>query len=184
MNIAPHTKYAIDNIKRKILCGFFRYIYEIIRRNSKEKLFLKKFSYRNIIFSRVYIGRLYKKKLVDIFKEFKISKMYLKHDEYENRKIIERIYEEKKEINVIKILELTFEEVFIIFRKSLNNEKDKDKLKEIEIKIDGLDLLDNNDKYPDIQCLIKHLRDRNEDNIKNIINICSNFEKYLYKIFN
>ena len=182
MNIAPHAKYAIDNIKRKILCGFFRYIYEIIRRNSKEKLFLKKFSYRNIIFSRVYIGRLYKKKLVDIFKEFKITEKYPKHDEhneYDNRKIIEKMYEEKKEINVIKILELTFEEVFIIFRKSLNNEKDKDKLKEIEIKIDGLDLLDNNDKYPDIQCLIKHLRDRNEDEnyIKNIIDICSNFEK-------
>ena len=179
MNIAPHKKYRIDNIKRKILCGFFRYIFEIIQRNSKEKIFLKKFGYHHINISRVYLERLYKKKLVDIFKEFKISKIYLKHDEYENRKIIERIYEEKKEINVIKILELTFEEVFIIFRKSLNNEKDKDKLKEIEIKIDGLDLLDNNDKYPDIQCLIKHLRDRNEDEnyTKNIIDICSNFEK-------
>ena len=172
MNIAPHTKYRIDNIKRKILCGFFRYIFEIIQRNSKEKIFLKKFAYHHINISRVYFERLYKKKLVDIFKEFKISTKYLKpYDEYENRKIIERIYEEKKEINVIKILELTFEEAFIIFRKSLNNEKDKDKLKEIEIKIDGLDLLDNNDKYKDIQYLIKHLRDRNEDNIKNIINI-------------
>ena len=180
MNIAPHKKYRIDNIKRKILCGFFRYIFEIIQRNSKEKIFLKKFGYHHINISRVYFERLYKKKLVDIFKEFKISTKYLKpYDEYENRKIIERIYEEKKEINVIKILELTFEEVFIIFRKSLNNEKDKDKLKEIEIKIDGLDLLDNNDKYKDIQYLIKHLRDINEDEnyTKNIIDICSNFEK-------
>ena len=178
MNIAPHKKYRIDNIKKKILCRFFRYIFEIIQRNSKEKIFLKKFGYHHINISRVYFERLYKKKLVDIFKEFKI-RLIGYSDEYYNRKIIERIYEEKKEINVIKILELTFEEAFIIFRKSLNNEKDKNKLKEIEIKIDGLDLLDNNDKYPDIQYLIKHLRDRNEDEnyTKNIIDICSNFEK-------
>ena len=156
MNIAQRRRYYTDIIMKKILIRFFRYIKEIINRNSKEKI--------DIIISRVYNERLYKKKLVDIFKEYK-NRPYVNHDEYYNRKIIEKLYEEKKEINVIKILELTFEEAFIIFRKSLNNEKDKDKLKEIEIKIDGLDLLDNNDKYKDIQYLIKHLRDRNEDNI-------------------
>ena len=184
MNIARIRKYRSDNIMSIVLTRFFRYIMEMINRNSKEKIFFKMLIYHNINISRVYTERIYKKKLVDIFKEFKF-RLNGYSDEYYNRKIIEKLYEEKKEINVIKILELTFEEAFIIFRKSLNNEKDKDKLKEIEIKIDGLDLLDNNDKYPDIQYLIKHLRDINEDNIKNIINICSNFEKYfIYKIFN
>ena len=56
------------------------------------------------IFSRVYIERYYKKKLVDIFKEFKISEKYSKpYDEYYNRKIIERIYEEKTGKTIIQL---------------------------------------------------------------------------------
>ena len=103
MNIARTRKYRADNIMSIALTRFFEYIMEMIKRNSKEKIFLKKFRYHHINISRVYFERLYKKKLVDIFKEFKI-RLIGYSDEYYNRKIIEKIYEEKKEINVIKIL--------------------------------------------------------------------------------
>ena len=92
--------------------------------------------------------------MADILRKEKISSKYSKYDQYYNRKIIDKIYEEKKERSVIKILELTFEELFIIFRRKLNNSKDRKKLEEIKNKIKGLDLLENDD-YQDIQYFIE-----------------------------
>ena len=100
-------------------------------------------------------------------------------NKYYNRKIIDRIYEEKKERNVIKILELTFEELFIIFRRKLNNSKDLKKLEEIKNKIKGLDLLEN-DNYQDVEYFIKNYmgRYREIEYIKEFKNVCLNYEKY------
>ena len=52
---------------------------------------------------------------------------------------------------------MTFEELFIIFRKKLNFYKDRVKYKDIEEKIKGLDLLKNNN-YKDIEHLEKKIR--------------------------
>ena len=100
-------------------------------------------------------------------------------DKYYNRKIIDKIYEEKKEINVIKILELTYEELFIIFRRKLNDPEDIEKLKEIKDKIKGLDLLENNN-YNDIEYLIDKIKE-NEKRYKPD-NDNSELNKYIEKI--
>ena len=99
-------------------------------------------------------------KISDILCQQKISSKYTKFDEYENKKIIEKIYREKKEMKVIKILELTFEELFIIFRRKLNDPNDMNKLEEIKDKIKGLDLLKENNKYQDIEYLLKDIKKR------------------------
>ena len=93
-------------------------------------------------------------KISDILCQQKISSKYTKFDEYENKKIIEKIYKVKKEMKLIKILELTFEELFIIFRRKLNDPDDMNKLEEIKDKIKGLDLLKENNKYKDIEYLL------------------------------
>jgi hypothetical protein len=59
-------------------------------------------------------------KLIDILKNQSISTKNKKSDDYENRLIINKIYEERKEKDVMKILELTFKELFIIFIRKLN----------------------------------------------------------------
>ena len=111
----------------------------------------------------------------DILCQQKISSKYSKFDEYENKKIIEQIYKEKREIKVIKILELTFEELFIIFRRKLNDPNDIIKLEEIKAKIEGLDLLEENNKYKDIEYLIKNTKKRyivTDNYIKEVKKLC------------
>ena len=63
--------------------------------------------------------------MADILRQEKISFKYSNFDQYENNKI----YKENKERIVIKILELTFEELFIIFRRKSNDFEDEKKLK-------------------------------------------------------
>ena len=72
----------------------------------------------------------------------KINKLKNSH-RYENRHIVEKIMngEEKNEI-IIKILDLTYEEVFILFRRKLKCENDKNKLEEILKKFDGFKFLE------------------------------------------
>ena len=49
---------------------------------------------------------------------------------------------------------------FIIFRRKLNDPNDIIKLEEIKAKIEGLDLLEENNKYKDIEYLIKNTKKR------------------------
>ena len=84
-------------------------------------------------------------KLIDILKNQPISTKNKKSDDYENRLIINKIYEERKEKDVMKILELTFKELFIIFRRKLNKYEDVKELQKISEKIKGLNLLTNDD---------------------------------------
>ena len=72
--------------------------------------------------------------------------------------LINKIYSEKKEINVIKILELTFEELFIIFRRKLNDPEDMKRLEEMKDKLEGLDILEFNNKYNDIEYYCEKFR--------------------------
>ena len=62
---------------------------------------------------------LFKKKFKDIYKETEISEKYKLKDEKTNEKLIKRIYEEEKESEAIKILNLTYKEAFEIFRRNL-----------------------------------------------------------------
>ena len=99
----------------------------------------------------------------DILSNTPITKGFLCNDKDYNKKIIEKIYKEGKEIKVIQILELTFKELFIIFRKKLNKTEDEEEFKEIKKKIEGSDLLDDNNNYKDMNEFIDHIREKDEN---------------------
>ena len=123
-----------------------------------------------------------------ILSNIPISKKYKKFKEYENKTIIDKIYEEKKEKDVIKILNLTFNQLFIIFRKNLKKPEDAQKIKAIEKRIEGLDNCD----YKDINYLTEKIRkdyenimnrEKIEDYIKEVEEYSRNYEKRFYEIF-
>ena len=125
-------------------------------------------------------------KISDIFYEEKISYKYKYYNRYENRTIIEKIYAEKEEINIIKILELTFEELFIIFRRKLKDKEDMKKLEEIKDKIEGLDLEEKNNKYLDIEYFIERIKQKDsifyrsimDEYIEKIKSLCLGYEEW------
>ena len=192
-NIRKHNCSSKDNIINKIKTHFFHYIRDIIKKNSIYETI-------NIIkFRREFVANLKKDKnidlletkLVDILKNQQISTKNKKSNEYQNRIIIDKIYEEKKENRIIQILELTFKELFIIFRKKLNKYEDIQELKIISKKIKELDLITNDD-YDDIDYLIKDIKKKNTKNnkmteeeldiyIKKVLMACLNYEKWFHK---
>ena len=173
-------EFTKDNIMRKLKCYFFNYIIDLIHKQLINiNIRLKKISRRKMgDLTYKNNERLLKMKISDILYEPENIKIF-NDDKYYNRKIIDRIYEEKKERNVIKILELTFEELFIIFRRKLNDSEDLKKLEEIKDKIKGLDLLEN-DKYQDVEYYIKNYvgRCREKEYIEKFKDVCLNYEKY------
>ena len=197
-NIGKHNSSSKDNIMNKIKTHFFHYIRDIIKKNSNHKDI-------NIIkFRTEFVADLKKDKNVDlletkikdILKNQPISTKNKKSDEYENSLIIDKIYQEKKEVKVMKILELTFKELFIIFRKKLKKPEDKKELKKIGKKIEGLDLIKNKENkendYDDVDYLKADIRKRNSKNnkmneteLKEYINkvskACLDYEKWFYE---
>ena len=116
-----------DNIIIKIKVLFFRYFMDIIKKNSiEEKINLKKLPLIPISdLKRDRNIKLFNMKIKDIFSETPIKMNSRINNDY-NKKIREKIYKEGKEIKVIQILELTFKELFIIFRKKLNKKEDEE----------------------------------------------------------
>ena len=167
--------YSRDIILKILNRYCFRFIYDIIHKNLISKIFyLKKLSL--IGFHHYMLNeRIFKMKISDILSEPKYNRTFNNVVDDHNRKIIDKIYEEKKERSVIKILELTFEELFIIFRRKLNNSEDSKKLEDIKNKIKGLDLLENNDKYKDIQYFINLMDD--EKYIDKFKKVCLDYER-------
>ena len=182
----------------KIKTHFFHYIRDIIKKNSNHK------DINFIKFRTEFVADLKKDKNVDlletkikdILKNQPISTKNKKSDEYENSLITDKIYQEKKEVKVMKILELTFKELFIIFRKKLNKPEDKKELKKIGKKIEGLDLIKNKENkendYDDVDYLKADIRKRNSKNnkmneteLKEYINkvskACLDYEKWFYE---
>ena len=185
-----HNKFSDDNIINKIKGNFLNYfIRDIIKKFSiKKSIDIKKLP-RDIIsdLNKKRNEKLYKTKLSDFLLKNKISTKYTSCDEYENRKIIKNIYKAKKEKKVMKILELTFEELFIIFRRKLNDKEDKIKLKEIYKKIEGLNLTGKKNNYKDIEYLIdfikKKYKEKMSENeldeyIRRIKSLCLGYEKW------
>ena len=183
-----HNKYCKDNIFNK-LKGYFlnHFVIDIVEKNSEKKdIKLKILPNKTFIadLNKKKNEQLFKMKMADIFRQEKISSKYSKHDHYYNKNLIDKIYEEKKERNVIKILELTFEELFIIFRRKLNDSEDLKKLEKIKNKIKGLDLLEN-DNYKDIQYFIDkvikkkyHERDEQDEYIKKFKSLCLTYQNW------
>ena len=184
-----HNKSAGDNTINKIK-GYFinHFVRDVIKKNSiYGNLELKKLPNNFIAdLKQSENVRLYTMKIKDILKEQSISTKYKTYNYDENRKIIEDIYRKNKELKVIKILELTFEELLVIFRKKINYQKDEIIINKIAKKIGDLDLLNNNNKYDDIFYLIENTKDKYKDMdekelneyIGNIKFLCCNYIKW------
>ena len=122
-------------------------------------------------------------KIKDILSETPIKMNPLINKDF-NKKNIEKFYKEGKELKVIQILELTFKELFIIFRIKLNLKEDKEEIKNITKKIEGLDLISNNN-YQDIYYFLDSLKQNNEKDpeeteeyLNKIKNLCCNYENW------
>ncbi len=173
-----------DNIIYKLKSKFFNsYIIDIVEENSINKdIYLKKLQTKEFThdLSKINNEKLFTMKIKDILSEHPISTKYSTFDRFENKKIIEKIYREKKEINVIKILELTFEELLIIYRRSLKDPEDMKKCEGIKAKIEGLDLKNEN-KYKDFGNLIKQLEKNHEkEYIEKVERTCIEYKKFFF----
>ena len=186
--VGKHNKSCEDNIINKIKTNFFSdYIRNIIKENSINKdIDLKKLRTKEFMadLSKQNNERLFNMKIKDILCEQPISTKYSTFDTFENKLIIEKIYEENKEINVIKILELTFEELYIIYRNKLKEPEDMEKLEEIKAKIEGLELLEENNKCKDIGYLIEKLKKNHEEEyIEEVKTSCLGYINWFNKKF-
>ena len=178
-----HNKNCEDNIINKIKTHFFSYLYEIINEIINENFENKKYKIKKIptkVISNLNVidnEEMWNNTISDILKSNKISKKYSTYDEWENKNIVEKIEKNKKEMKVKKILNLKFKELFGIFRRKLNNNKEIEN--ELIEKINGLDLLDDNNMYCDFHNFIKEIEMcESQEYIKNIKDLCLDYENW------
>ena len=160
-----HTKFSNDNILRKIKVKFIHktinYINNIILTKYNNKIdVLKplkgKISQNNgINFNKKLINS----KLKDIFSIYEINGKFKLYQNNYNKSVIDKIYNENiKEL--IDIFEMTFLQVFAIFR-DLNETEKLNGLEKIDTVIREIKLKDNNNEY-----------------INKFTNVAMNFENY------
>ena len=146
-----HSKYSEDNIIQKIKGNVDIFAIDILNKNGKYNFKKLKNAHKACLKKDINMNLL-KEKIGDILYREEISTKYSTFKSNENSNIIERIREKKgKNKILINILDLTFEEVLILFRRNINYENDKIKLKEILNKFEGLNFLIDNDKYKDAE---------------------------------
>ena len=174
-----HNKKSGDNIINKIKGNFFNtFIRAFIKYNSINKdIQIKKLPNSYIAdLSKENNERLFDKTISEILCEQEISSKYSTFDKFENKKIILKILKENKETNVKKILNLTFEEAFILYR---NEPEDKEKLEEMKDKIEGLNLFDEDNNYIGFQQFKKELKKKHEDEyIEKVKNTCLGYKNW------
>ena len=184
-NKRKHNKSCGDNIIIKIKGYFFTFIRDITKNNFINKtLYFRKLPYKFISkLSKKFNVRLMNMQMKDILSEIPITTKNKKSHKFENKFIVEKLYKEEKEKKVIQILDLTFRELFIIFRRKLNLIKDKIDLEIISKKIEDLDLLKDNN-YKDINYLIDQIRNKSknmdEDSDTEITE--DDYEKYIKEL--
>ena len=183
-NNGSHTRDSEDNKIHKIKSYFGKSLYFFIRNSFIENYeFLKLEISINKNLKKDFNEKLFKMKLKDIYFNYGISEKYIHYDKDTNKKLINKIYKEEKEIAVIKILNLTYIEAFEIFRRKIKEEKDINQ--ELKNKINGTNFLDNK-KFKDFDCLIEKIREEEKKNkngdieeyINDIKRLCLHFEEW------
>ena len=145
-----HTKDKEDNIISKIKSNFQKYFHKFLLNCFQKKEDLLKMNNKVIkSLKKDNNLELFKKTLKEIFIQEDISKKYKNKEQDANVKLINKIYEENKEKEVIKILNLTYLEVFDIFRRKL-----KDISPELKEKVKGTKILDTR-YFKDAETFIK-----------------------------
>ena len=193
-----HNKSCEDNIIIKIKGYFFNFVRDITNKNFNNKsIYFRKIPYKFISnLTKNDNERLIDMEMKDILCEIPITTKNKKSSRFENKFIIEKLYFEGEEKKVIQILDLTFRELFIIFRRNLNFDEDKEDLEKIAKRIEDLDLLENNN-YKDINNLINRIRKKSEkidedtetemteddyeEYIQEMQNLCCNYQKWFNK---
>ena len=109
-----HTKHTADNIIRKIKCHFFNHIHNSLNKNlvDKKQVFYKLDNFINENLKKDYNLKLMKMTIKDIFLTSNISSKYKKKGNDINKKLIEKIYSNNKETEIIKILNKTYIETY------------------------------------------------------------------------
>jgi hypothetical protein len=182
-----HTKYSDDNIMRKIKARFLAYIIKLLNKTLKNKLyrFYKLDSKISQWLKRDYNIELFNTKIKDLILGSTISPKYrneFKKNKNQNQKLIEKIINEGEEKEVIKILDLTYLELFNVFRRKIVEIS-----YELEMKIEGISQLKNSE-FNDINIVFKELyrqeleKGELEKDINYYINkfeyLCKNYENW------
>ena len=109
-----HTKHTADNIIRKIKCHFFNYINNNLNKNlvDKKQVFYKLDNFVNENLKKDYNIKLMNSTIKDIYLTSNISNKYKKCGNDINKKLIEKIYLNNNETEVIKILNKTYIETY------------------------------------------------------------------------
>jgi hypothetical protein len=106
---------------RKIKCHFFNHINSSLNSSltNKTQTFLKLDNFINENLKRDYNMQLMEKTIKTIFTETKISSKYKKNDDiYYNKKLIQKIFDEKTEYNTINLLQKKFIEMLRFIREN------------------------------------------------------------------
>ena len=183
-----HTKYSNDNIMRKIKSNFMDFCHKLLNRSIKDRnlQFLKLNSKINENLKRDYNIELFKKTIQDLYENSSISSKYrkqIKECSEKNKMIIQEIYKkENEEIEAIKILKLTYGELFQIFRKKIANISP-----ELEDKIKDITLLQS-DEFNDINKFFNEIREQEinkkepleviEEYLNNVKYLCLTYEDW------
>ena len=159
---SEHDKYSEDNIIRKIKSYFIRFINEILNKSVKNKNyeFLKLDSKISENLKKDFNLQLLDATIKDIYNNSKISTKYrrqIKDSSDKNKFLIKIIFEEKREIETINILNLTFRELFDIFRRKIKNIDDI----ELKMKIAEIPLFST--KLNDIENFFDEVRSKEID---------------------
>ena len=156
-----HTKDSEDNIIYKIKSFFWKSLYQFIKSSFIEKKDLLKLTIDvNKKLKKDYNEKLFNKKLKYLFMNTEISIKYKHKDPSTNKMIISQVYKEKKEIAVMKILDLTYIEAFNIFRRELMNQEISSELK---MKIEETNFLDRN-KFQDARVFLEKIENQLKKN--------------------
>ena len=155
-----HNKYSEDNIIRKIKTKFTFFIFNLLNESLEDKnyKFLRLDTNISKCLKKNYNLLLFNTKIKDLFLNSKISGKYRKQifDNNPNKFLINKIFSEGKETQVIRILNLTYIELFNIFRKSIVDISD-----ELKMKIKDIYILD---KFSDINKVFNEIYEKELNN--------------------
>ena len=182
-----HTKFSEDNMMRKIKSYFLNFCHNLLNESISDKnmQFLKLNSLINENLKKEFNLNLLNTKIKDLYQFSKISSKYRKQAKEfsdKNKYIIEKINEDNVEIQTIKILDLTYKELFNIFRRQI-----LDINLDLKMKIKDIALLDNQ-KYKNINLFFDEIfrqeinKNETKENIEiyinNIKDLCMNYESW------
>jgi len=151
---------------------FNHYILSLIEKNSLDEINIQKLPTEfNAQLKKEVNQELLDTTIKDILSNQSISSKYVnpnKNIDFDyNKKIIDKILLEKKEVKVIKILNLTLKEIVIIFRKRLNDEINNelyDELKKNNKIDDSINIEEN-----DIINFIEKIKKEDSENLDDYI---------------